>query len=79
MRDWNLHASVPMIVTDLDQDGDGDLIFGKGHDYGLLWWQNEGIDTDGKIQWKERMIDKEFQPTPTLWRGQTSMAMATPN
>ena len=66
--DWNLHASVPMIVTDLDQDGDGDLIFGKGHDYGLLWWRNEGIDTDGKIQWKEQMIDKSFsQPHTLAW------------
>ncbi|HBV65726.1 MAG TPA: VCBS repeat-containing protein [Rhodopirellula sp.] len=66
--DWNLHASVPMIVTDLDQDGDGDLIFGKGHDYGLLWWQNEGIDADGKIQWKEQMIDKSFsQPHTLAW------------
>jgi hypothetical protein len=66
--DWELHASVPMIVTDLDQDGDGDLIFGKGHDYGLLWWQNEGMDSSGKIQWKEQMIDKSFsQPHTLAW------------
>jgi hypothetical protein len=66
--DWELHASVPMIVTDLDQDGDGDLIFGKGHDYGLLWWQNEGTDADGKIQWKEHEIDSSFsQPHTLAW------------
>jgi hypothetical protein len=57
-----------MIVTDLDQDGDGDLIFGKGHDYGLLWWQNEGTDADGKIQWKEHEIDSSFsQPHTLAW------------
>ena len=66
--DWDLHASVPMIVTDLDHDGDGDLIFGKGHDYGLQWWQNEGIDADGKIQWKEHEIDNSFsQPHTLAW------------
>ena len=64
--EWELHASVPMIVVDLDQDGDGDLIHGKGHDYGLLWWENKGRDGDGKIQWKEHLIDKSFSQPHTL-------------
>jgi len=67
-RDWTLHASLPMIVADLDQDGDGDLIFGKGHDYGLLWWQNEGSDASGKITWKEHEIDRRYsQPHTLAW------------
>lgn len=67
-RDWDLHASVPMIVADLDGDGRGDLIFGNGHDYGLLWWQNEGVDDDGKIRWKEHEIDREYsQPHTLCW------------
>lgn len=67
-RDWDLHASLPMIVADLDQDGDGDLIFGKGHDYGLLWWQNQGADASGKISWKEHEIDRTYsQPHTLAW------------
>src|SRR6056297_1116840 len=40
--DWDLHSSLPMIVTDLDDDGDSDLIWGNGHDFGLYWWENVG-------------------------------------
>ncbi|MDB4338732.1 VCBS repeat-containing protein [Rubripirellula sp.] len=66
--DWDMHASVPMIVVDLDQDGDGDLIHGKGHDYGLLWWENQGPDADGKMQWAEHEIDKSYsQPHTLAW------------
>ncbi len=58
-----------MIVVDLDGDGDGDLIHGKGHDYGLLWWENEGRDGDGKITWAEHMIDKSYsQPHTLAWQ-----------
>ena len=67
-EDWDLHASVPMIVADLDQDGDGDLMLGNGHDYGLYWWQNEGIDEGGKIRWSEHKIDESFsQPHTLAW------------
>jgi hypothetical protein len=68
-RDWDLHASVPMIVTDLDGDGDGDLILGNGHDYGLFWWQNDGAGDDGKIAWTQHEIDRSFsQPHTLAWR-----------
>ncbi len=66
--DWDLHASLPMIVVDLDQDGDGDLIHGKGHDYGLYWWQNDGADESGKIRWTEHEIDRSYsQPHTLAW------------
>ncbi|MEL6897394.1 MAG: VCBS repeat-containing protein, partial [Planctomycetota bacterium] len=38
--DWDLHSSLPMIVTDVNADGRNDLIFGNGHDFGLYWWEN---------------------------------------
>ncbi len=33
--DWDLHASVPMLVHDVDVDGINDLLWGQGHDFGL--------------------------------------------
>lgn len=66
--DWKLNASLPMIITDLDGDGDNDLIFGNGHAYGLQWWEQTG-NNDGKISWTEHEIDKRFsQPHSLLWK-----------
>ncbi|TWU60363.1 FG-GAP repeat protein [Rubripirellula tenax] len=67
-QDWKLHSSVPMIVVDLDDDGDGDLIFGNGHDFGLFWWQNDGADENGTVGWTEHEIDKQYsQPHSLAW------------
>lgn len=66
--DWELHSSLPMIVTDLDADGDSDLILGNGHDYGLFWWSNEGRDADGKLTWTKHKIDDSYsQPHTLAW------------
>ena len=66
---WELHSSLPMIVEDLDSDGDEDLIIGNGHDYGLYWWENEGRDGDGKIRFKEHDIDRSYsQPHTLAWQ-----------
>ena len=37
--DWELtrDASIPILVHDVDGDGDNDLIWGRGHRYGLYW------------------------------------------
>ncbi len=65
---WNLHASIPMLVVDLDGDGDSDVIFGKGHDYGLVWLENQGVDANGKLQFREHEIDRRFsQPHTLAW------------
>lgn len=67
-RDWDLQASLPMLVRDLDGDGRNDLIFGYGHNFGLFWWQNLGADANGKLQWKEHLIDRGFsQPHVLVW------------
>ena len=58
--DWQLHASVPMLVVDLDGDGRNDIIHGAAHDFGLQWWQHQGSDADGKITWKNHLIDDSF-------------------
>src|SRR4051812_39050454 len=43
-QDWDLtkDASIPVLVHDVDGDGDNDLIWGRGHRYGLYWLENGG-------------------------------------
>lgn len=65
--DWEyLHASCPMLVRDLNGDGINDLVWGKGHDFGLYWWQGEGVGTDGKLQFKQHLIDDRFSQPHTV-------------
>lgn len=65
--DWEyLHASCPMLVRDLDGDGKNDLIWGKGHDYGLYWWQGQGPDENGKLVFKQHLIDDRFSQPHTI-------------
>src|SRR3954462_12638576 len=42
--DWDLtkDASIPILVHDVDGDGDNDLIWGRGHRYGLYWLEQGG-------------------------------------
>ncbi len=65
-RDWSLNSSLPMIVFDLDRDGKNDLIYGNGHDYGLYWWKNMGPGSDGKLAFKETLIDRSFSQPHVL-------------
>jgi hypothetical protein len=67
--DWDLHSSLPMIVTDLDQDGDSDLILGEGHDYGLYWWEQVAPNEQtGKLNFEIHEIDSSFsQPHTLAW------------
>ncbi|MBH53123.1 MAG: hypothetical protein CMI18_02115 [Opitutaceae bacterium] len=64
----NWHASVPSLVRDLNGDGINDVVWGKGHDFGLFWWEGLGIDDKGQPQWKEHLIDDSFsQPHALHW------------
>jgi hypothetical protein len=60
---WKMHedfkyvqASVPMIVTDVNDDKLADIIIGQGHDYGLHWLQ-QGRTKDGVRTWTRHAID----------------------
>ncbi|OYP31095.1 FG-GAP repeat domain-containing protein [Rhodopirellula sp. MGV] len=67
--DWDLHSSLPMIIADLDKDGDSDVIIGNGHNYGLYWWEQVGSDSEtGKIEFVDHMIDDSYsQPHTLAW------------
>lgn len=54
--DLGTHASIPIIVADINGDGHMDLIVGKAHDYGLHWYEQK-IDTQGKRTFVQHLID----------------------
>lgn len=58
--DWTSHWSCPVIVRDMNKDGKNDIVWGNPHDYGLMIWFAEGVDDDGKLKFREQVIDKEF-------------------
>ena len=65
---WDQHASLPMLVVDVNNDQKNDIIFGLGHDFGLIWWQNLGVGDDGELQFEEHIIDREYsQPHTLAW------------
>lgn len=65
-QDWEIPASIPMLVTDLDSDGRNDIIVGKGHDFGLFWWRQQAPAGDGKLQWEQKLIDDRFSQPHAL-------------
>lgn len=64
--DWDLAASCPVFVRDVDGDGTNDLIWGKGHDFGLMLWLGRGAASDGKLQFEERVIDDSYSQPHSL-------------
>jgi hypothetical protein len=41
------HPSCPFVVKDLNGDGRLDIVFGRGHDFGLYWWEQQLPKPDG--------------------------------
>jgi len=70
---WRFHdefivdhdCSIPILVHDVDQDGDNDLIWGRGHRIGLYWL--EQLRQDGSRRWVRHAIDTSWsQPHSIL-------------
>jgi hypothetical protein len=60
------HPSCPFAVKDLNGDGRLDIVFGRGHDYGLYWWEQQAPRADGTTSWKEHVIDESWSQAHAL-------------
>ena len=49
-------ASVPILVLDVDEDGDSDILWGMGHNYGLYWLE-QSANEQGARTWIKHTID----------------------
>ncbi len=65
-EDWKRQFPCPMLVTDVDGDGINDLIASEAHGFGLFVWFGEGTDSDGKLKFREQMIDNTFSQAHAL-------------
>jgi predicted dienelactone hydrolase len=65
--DWELHrdASIPILVYDVDGDGDNDLVYGRGHHYGLYWLENPSQRNPSPPR-------KQGNPSPQREQGSTA-------
>ena len=52
-------TSIPILVHDVDGDGDGDIIWGMGHDYGIYWLE-QTASPGGNRSWKRHEIDRSW-------------------
>jgi hypothetical protein len=60
------HTSCPFVVQDLTDDGRLDIIFGRGHAYGLYWREQLAPNDDGTTQWKHHVIDESWSQAHCL-------------
>jgi HEAT repeat protein len=51
-------TSIPILVHDVDGDGDSDIIWGFGHDYGLFWLEQQSAN--GPRTWEKHLVDKSW-------------------
>lgn len=60
-------ASVPVLVEDVDDDGDADLVWSSAHDYGVFWLE-QGIDEEGRRSWQKHQVDDSWSQGHTpIW------------
>lgn len=58
-------ASIGILGHDFDGDGDTDVVWGMGHDFGLHWMR-QSTDAEGKRVWTKEEIDTSFSQVHAL-------------
>ncbi len=70
--EWDLwkDASIPILVQDVDNDGDNDLIWGRGHQFGVYWLEQTLSAVEGhERSWVRHAIDTSWsQAHSLLWK-----------
>lgn len=70
---WTFHsefelerdASIPILVHDVDADGDADLVWGRGHRSGLYWLEQQ-THADQQRSWVRHAIDTSWAQAHSL-------------
>jgi len=63
--EWQLgEAGFPIIGYDVNHDGKTDIIFGRGHSYGLYWLEQRGKGTGRR--WIQHVIDESYSQVHAL-------------
>jgi hypothetical protein len=68
---WTFHPAdlgeecSQMFITDVDGDGDVDIISASAHNYGI-WWHEQVKAADGSSKWVHHEICKDFSETHAL-------------
>jgi len=60
------HPSCPFEVKDLNKDGRLDIVFGRGHEVGLYWWEQKAPQADGTTVWDKHTIDETWTQAHAL-------------
>jgi len=70
---WQWHAefdlqdaSIPILVFDVDGDGANDIVWGRGHNYGLFWLRQVRDAKTGARRWEKRVIDMEISQAHSI-------------
>ncbi|GIW94197.1 MAG: hypothetical protein KatS3mg110_2238 [Pirellulaceae bacterium] len=68
--EFRLHrdASIPILVWDVDTDGDADLVWGRGHHFGLYWLEQIRTDS-GAREWQMHVVDSTWSQAHALITG----------
>ncbi len=65
--EFRLHrdASVPILIWDVDRDGDQDLVWGRGHHFGLYWLEQTAASPNDR-RWRWHVIDTSWSQAHAL-------------